>query len=360
MKEIIKIVITGGPCGGKTSALPFIEKHFRLIGYNVITVGESASEILVSQPQIRCGTEEFQNAVMSVQLEKEEKAEKSVFGKTLIVCDRGIADMAAYIDKPSYEKLIGGTGGNIVSARDRYDAVFHMVTAAEGAEKYYFSGGNSVRMENAQQAANLDKRTLAAWVGHNHLRLIDNSTDFNGKVARLISEIEFFLGVPKSLEIERKFLIKYPDTKLLEKMYNCHCVDIQQVYLTPKDGANRRIRKRGENGYYVCYFTEKRKISNIIREEYEKKISEAEYERLMEEADPCRRPITKKRYCLMENGTYFEIDVFPFWKDKAFLEVELLDERQSFVIPNYIRVIRDVTKDRKYTNYALSRKNLIE
>ena len=46
--------------------------------------------------------------------------------------------------------------------------------------------------------------------------------------------------------------------------------------------------------------------------------------------------------------------MFPAWPDKAFLEIELLDEREEFPFPEGIRVIREVTEDRRYTNYALA------
>ena len=61
----------------------------------------------------------------------------------------------------------------------------------------------------------------------------------------------------------------------------------------------------------------------------------------------------------MYEGTYFEIDIFPFWRDKAFLEVELKSENEGFVLPPFIKVIKDVTEDEEYTNHALARRRNI-
>ena len=47
---------------------------------------------------------------------------------------------------------------------------------------------------------------IAAWTGHSHLRIIDNSLGFEEKMKHLIAEIANFLGEP-DYEIERKFLI---------------------------------------------------------------------------------------------------------------------------------------------------------
>ena len=67
------------------------------------------------------------------------------------------------------------------------------------------------------------------------------------------------------------------------------------------------------------------------------------------------RPIRKTRYCLSENNLYFEIDIFPFWKDQAILEVELSDENQEIIFPKELEIIREVTDDENFKNIALAR-----
>ena len=91
----------------------------------------------------------------------------------------------------------------------------------------------------------MDDKLIAAWTGHPHLRIIDNSVDFEGKMKHLIAEIASFLGEPEPYEIERKFLIEYPDIKLLESMPNCRKVEIIQTYLKSENDEEVRIRQRG-------------------------------------------------------------------------------------------------------------------
>ena len=74
---------------------------------------------------------------------------------------------------------------------------------------------NAARRETPEQATALDDKLIAAWTGHPHLRVIDNSTNFEDKLKRLLREILPFLGEPEPLEIERKYLIEYPDMKWL-------------------------------------------------------------------------------------------------------------------------------------------------
>ena len=67
-------------------------------------------------------------------------------------------------------------------------------------------------------------------------------------------------------------------------------------------------------------------------------------------ADPDYRPIRKQRYCLSENGLYYNIDIHPQWTDQALMEVELYEEDQEVRVPEGIRVIREVTGEKEYTN----------
>ncbi len=172
---------------------------------------------------------------------------------------------------------------------------------------------------------------------------------------RLIGEISAFLGEPQPFEIERKFLINYPDIKRLEKNPLCRKVEIIQTYLKSTDNEEVRVRQRGENGNYIYYRTSKRKVTDIKRVETESRLSKEEYLSLLMEADTSKRQIRKTRYCLTYNNQYFEIDVYPFWDDKAIMEIELKDENETVVVPEFIEVIKEVTEDEEYKNASLAR-----
>ena len=88
--------------------------------------------------------------------------------------------------------------------------------------------------------------------------------------------------------------------------------------------------------------------------EIEEQISQDEYITLLMEADPTKRPIRKTRYCLTYDGQYFEIDVYPFWDDKAVVEIELSDENAEIRFPKELKVLKEVTGDESYSNAALA------
>ena len=156
-----------------------------------------------------------------------------------------------------------------------------------------------------------------------------------------------------NFEIERKYLIEYPDIGMLNG-----CADkseIVQTYLAKSAyGGSARVRKRGLDGRYTYTHTEKKRINDIRRIELEREITEEEYHELLKSADPERKVIYKTRYCLDYLGQMFEIDVYPFWQDQAILEIELDAEDTPIDLPPQIKVRKEVTDDESYKNAALA------
>ena len=365
-KKIVKIVITGGPCAGKTTAMSWITNTFSKQGYAVLIVPETATSLITSgvAPWTCDNNLEYQRVQIELQKAKERAYEYAAHhnksDKVLIVCDRGILDNKAYMKEEDFNLVMKEIGSNEVLERDSYDAVFHLVTAADGAEEAYTLSNNGARTETIPEAREVDKRLMHAWIGHPHFRVIDNSTDFHEKMNKLMREITGVLGEPIPYEIERKFLIKYPDIEFLESLPNCQKVDIVQTYLLNVTGKERRVRARGQNGHYIYYLTEKEPVSSGRRVEIERRLTQEEYVKYLMEADPNLHTIRKTRFCLSYNSFYFEIDVYPNWHNQAFIEVELHDEKETINFPEFIEVIREVTNDTQYTNHELAKSMPIE
>ena len=359
--DITKIVITGGPCAGKTTAMSWIQSNFTKLGYTVLFVPETATELITGGvAPWTCGSNaDYQKCQMKLQLEKEKIFEQGAstmpVSKVLIVCDRGALDNKAYMSTLDFATVVSSLGCNEVELRDSYDAVFHMVTAAKGAEQFYTTANNAARTETVEQAAELDDKLIAAWTGHPHLRIIDNAAGFEDKLKKLIAEIASFLGEPEPFEIERKFLIEYPDVDKLEKLPNCQRVEIIQTYLTAPEGEESRVRQRGADGNYIYVQTTKKKVTDVKRVEIERRLTKDEYLRLLMDADPNARPIRKTRYCLTHDNQYFEIDVYPFWSHQAIVEIELNNEDDEIRFPGFLSVIREVTGDETYKNASLAK-----
>ena len=157
-------------------------------------------------------------------------------------------------------------------------------------------------------------------------------------------------------EIERKFLIEYPDTAWLERQPGCQRAQITQTYLLADAGEEARVRMKRQGDAVEYVHTIKRRVTDIRRVEIERQITCEEYEQLLAQADPVCRVMEKVRYCLPHMGQRFEIDVYPFWDDQAIMEIELGDEDEQVHFPPQIRVIREVTREKGFKNAELARR----
>ncbi len=159
------------------------------------------------------------------------------------------------------------------------------------------------------------------------------------------------------IEIERKFLIEYPDVDWLEKAPDCTRLELVQTYLKSETDDEIRVRRCFADGKASYCKTVKRSVSDITRIENENCITEKEYRELLKQADPERRPVEKTRYCLKFEGKIFEIDIYPFWNDKAVVEIELENENEEIIFPPQIKMIEEVTGNKVYKNSSLAKLN---
>ncbi len=152
-------------------------------------------------------------------------------------------------------------------------------------------------------------------------------------------------------EIERKFLIKYPNIELLKSQKGCSFARLSQCYLN----GGARIRSIEKNGEIKYIKTVKQHISDIKRIENESEITKEEYDVLLKSKQQGTNVIEKTRYFVPFCNHILEIDIFPFWNDRAFLEIELKSEKEEFSVPNYLKIIKEVTADKRYRNSSLAK-----
>lgn len=199
MKKMVKIVVTGGPCGGKSTALARIKELAEGYGYRVLTVGESATELIGGgvAPWTCADNDAYQACQMAWQTAKEsiflQAAEGMPCDKILILFDRGMLDNKAYMSAEGFLALQRTRGETEQEYLSRYDAVFHLVTAACGAEAFYTTKNNEARTETPAEAREVDARLVQAWQKHPHHVIIENGGSFSDKMDRLLQAIASFL-----------------------------------------------------------------------------------------------------------------------------------------------------------------------
>ncbi len=365
-----RIVLTGGPCGGKTTGKNFLLEKLLNYGWTPIFVPEVATLI------IGCGLHpanltpeqylEFQDLIFKTQLGFEDvtfgRAMEIKGGKkVLMVCDRGLLDAKAYTTQEVYEELLARNGMTEVDARDRrYDGVFHLMTVANGKPEFYTKDNNPSRLETAEEAVAADLRTQNAWLGHPHLRVIDNSTLFEQKMHRLLNEVRRLLGDPVALETERWFLVR-GGVQLRKIPVPFKKIHIEQAYLEKQGSTESRVRRRSQEDCNAVYYETQKlpAISPASRPENEWQISPMEYASKLRFASPDHDIVRKNRICFLWKNQYFELDIFlepGRLRGMVRLEIELTEENDKVEIPDWLGKVEEVTGDPKYSNYGLARR----
>ena len=156
-----------------------------------------------------------------------------------------------------------------------------------------------------------------------------------------------------SFEIERKFLVEFPDVSELDVKRR---IGIVQTYLkSGENGSQRRVRSVDENGSVKYTYTEKIFLTHVTREENEYEISAEEYRSLLSQNRRDCPPVEKVRYCFDYHDQLFELDTYPFSDKLAIMELELGSPEQKIDFPDNVKVLSEVSDDLRYSNSALAR-----
>jgi len=186
-----RIVLTGGPCGGKSSSLKHFTTKLVAKGFDVYTAPEIPTVLInggCDYPGDDGGEKliAFEKALLELQLQLERSFTRiaaSTGRPSVVVFDRGLLDAKAYCPPEAWATLMAGSDDlDEEMFKARYDLVLHLVTAADGAEKFYTTSNNAARTETAEEARVLDAKILSAWSAHPNVARIANVGSFSAKL----------------------------------------------------------------------------------------------------------------------------------------------------------------------------------
>lgn len=174
----LRIVLTGGPGGGKTTAADLFRRE---IGDRVVVVPESATILFGGGfPRVADAVagEATQQAIFAVQRNLED-VQAALYPDRVQLCDRGTVDGAAYwpAGPDAFFATMGSTQADELA---RYDAVLFFETAAVG--NIAIEGGNRYRVESNAEAVALDGRLRALWGKHPRFYLVRHDASFLRKI----------------------------------------------------------------------------------------------------------------------------------------------------------------------------------
>lgn len=186
MGRCCRVVLTGGPGGGKTTAA---DLYRREIGERVVVVPESATLLYsggfprLGELNVRRAT---QKAIYGVQRNLED-ALYANYQNRVLICDRGTVDGAAYWpENPT--GFFSELETSLENELARYDAVIFFETAAVGDVS--IENGNPIRIESNAEAIVLDKKLKELWSHHPHFIFIPHDASFIKKITSGLDELK--------------------------------------------------------------------------------------------------------------------------------------------------------------------------
>eukprot|EP00924_Labyrinthula_sp_SR-Ha-C_P003093 snap_masked-scaffold_50-processed-gene-1.56-mRNA-1 protein AED:0.12 eAED:0.12 QI:0/-1/0/1/-1/1/1/0/308 len=200
--DIYQVVLTGGPCAGKSSAICYFSNKLFELGYDVYEPPEIPTVLLNSgcvYPGIEAPKKKllnFETSLLELQLQMEqtfyniashcppffgESISNKNFKGGVILYDRGMLDVAAYLPRDLWSDVIEHSEfvrEELENVHTKYDLVLHMETSAKGGRDVM----NRELGMDAKKAIDLDEKILSCYQGHPNLVIVKNSQNFEEKL----------------------------------------------------------------------------------------------------------------------------------------------------------------------------------
>lgn len=373
-RRVYKLVLTGGPCGGKTTGQAKLATFFENLGWKVFRVPETATVLMsggiafgeLNNEQVF----DFQENLIKTMIALEDTyftmAAKSD-QNCLVICDRGLMDASAFIDRPEWMDLLNKLGLQEESmCEDRYHHVVHMVSAANGAEDFYSVDDHSARFEGLELARERDRRAMEAWEEHPYVDVVDNRADFETKLKHLVDLVVKRIGLeigdrfkPNSKKVKFHVSGPLPLNATFPKFTD---FEVEHHYLQhTENGGQSRLRKRGRDGrwFYTCTVRRPEVRGQTI--EVKTPLSKKDYDYLLNHVDQKRLPIYKTRRCFMYNHQSYQLDIYrdpchPRCRGLMLLETftTLPVSQLRANLPPFLNITEEVTGDPAFSMYNLA------
>lgn len=207
--KVNKIVLTGGPCAGKTKILEYLREELPKKGYYVIVVSETASEYIRGNMPPKTDREHvlmFQDIMLRTQLVKENSAEKYADlikekQEVVILYDRAIMDNRAYLSQEDFDSFLKMYNLDEMKILDKYDLVIDLISTATLKKDSYEL--NDTRSESVGEAKKRDELTSLAWLSHKNLKVIKPTNTLDEKKVIVLNYIcDWLLNNQKFDDIE--------------------------------------------------------------------------------------------------------------------------------------------------------------
>ena len=193
-----RVVLTGGPGGGKTTAADLFRRE---MGDSVAIVPEAATLLFSGgfpRSHATFARQAAQRAIYHVQRNLED-AVAALYPDRVLLCDRGTLDGVVYWPDGA-EEYYRAIASSEEAELARYDTVIFFETAAAG--DLFVEGPNKARTEDRAEAMEIDRKLQAVWSRHPRFFLVRHDPSFLAKLEGAINLLRQVLE-----ELDRKSVV---------------------------------------------------------------------------------------------------------------------------------------------------------
>ncbi|CAM9507189.1 unnamed protein product, partial [Heterosigma akashiwo] len=185
----ILAILTGGPCGGKTSCLSELKqilnktlrgkaRTFSTVEAATLTyssgierqkdLDNNIRNLLAFQKCLYTTQMALEVAILTLASELTAETKEDI----ILLIDRGPLDSKGYMAPQAWEELLRQINRTEEDIMNRYDIVVHLTSTAIGAESFYGTATNQFRMESLDQSRIQDGKEWDSWTQHPlHIRI---------------------------------------------------------------------------------------------------------------------------------------------------------------------------------------------
>lgn len=342
-----RIVFTGGPLGGKSTIMSYLEGVYKdkagfmtEVASMLLTNGypKPGSDVSYSEAWL----DYINETIIPTQIAMENGHLHAAVEnhKNTVFFDRGLLDPAAYLPN-GYDTMVERYGIDIDMVKSRYSMVIHLQSlACHSTEEYErLCGTNPARYDTAAMAIERDRVLMQAWKNHPNLRIIPANTSMEEKIQLVLSILHPIMNV----EVERKYLLREIPYAIIEEALR---KEVCQYYMVQNSTCEMRVRSYDNSLFELCV----KDKGMEKRMEWETKIPSEVFNILKNESCP---KIEKTRYYVPYGEYILEIDVYHgVLSGLCTMECEFTNTEQinKFTLPQWAKNALDITNDPEYKN----------
>jgi len=192
---VVKILITGGACAGKTEIIQTIRNEYQNRGYNVFILNEIPTQLIINNiTSQKIGKKEFIELIIKMYLDIDANYNRFLINtdNNIILYDGSPLDVLKFISKNEFNEIAKKFDTSFNKIINYYDKIIFLETIAKKYPELYTVENNIARLNDIKMAVERND-ILANYYKNTNYTYIEGCSDFREKRNNVIKAIDEIL-----------------------------------------------------------------------------------------------------------------------------------------------------------------------